>query len=170
MKLGTWTEIVDDHRSAVAEFITRAEAISSETWNVPRAPEKWTPAEETEHLVLAYRGLERSLAGSEEIRQLLPNWKARLFRWLVVPRILRGRFPPGAKAPRPTRPGGSLGDRGELLTQLASHAQGFEAAILQARAYNPRGTIVHPYFGPLPYPTFLKLNAEHTRNHTGHLP
>lgn len=171
MNLGTWSEIVDDHRSAVAEFVARAETVSNESWTVPRAPGKWTPAEESEHLVRAYRGLERSLLGSDETRQLLPNWKARLLRWIIVPRILRrGRFPVGAKAPRPTRPEGNLGDRGELLSQLVAHAKGFEAAILQARADNPGGTIVHPYFGPLPYPTFLKLKAEHTRNHTGHLP
>ncbi|MBZ0112441.1 MAG: DinB family protein [Thermoanaerobaculia bacterium] len=170
MKLGTWSEIVDDHGSAVAEFVTRAGAVPDGAWMTPRAAGKWTPAEETEHLVLAYRGLERSLLESIEIRQLLPNWKARLFRWIIVPRILKGRFPSGAKAPRAVRPQGTLGDRAELLSQLASHAKGFEAAIVQAHIDNPKGTMVHPYFGPLPYPTFLKLNAEHTRNHTRHLP
>ena len=170
MNHDTWNELLSDHKQAVQDFVAHANRVPEESWELPRSEGKWTPGQETEHLIKVHSGLVRSLQESVEIRQILPKWKSRLLRWILVPRILKGKFPKGAIAPRGTRPEPASGPRVEQMAKLHEYAASFEIAIDAAYAKNGRGTITHPYFGPLSFAKFLKINAEHTRHHQRHLP
>ncbi len=165
-----WDAVLEDHRRAIAEFVAKAEVLPEDRWTVPRDEGKWSPADEAEHLVHAYRGMVRSLEESIEIPILLPRWKVLLARWLHLPKILRGQFPRGAVAPRPTRPRGDFESRVEALEALQRYARSFEEAISHAHQSKPDGTMNHPYFGALSFARYLQLNAQHTRHHGRHLP
>ncbi|MDQ3389211.1 MAG: hypothetical protein M3483_06885, partial [Gemmatimonadota bacterium] len=51
---GKWLRTVEEHHAALAAFLRAAEAWPGETWLVPLGEGKWTPAQVTEHLALAY--------------------------------------------------------------------------------------------------------------------
>ena len=91
----TFGSILADHRAAVREYTDRAKAVSSSQWFTPRAEGKWTPAEETRHLILAYEALARDLLEGKTLRLRGTPWKRRLWRAI-------GMFKPIAMASVPT--------------------------------------------------------------------
>ena len=156
------------HRGAVEEFASRAARVGPDAWARPPAPEKWSPAELTEHLRLALAAVAQELAGGAGMRPVLPGWTRLLLRWSVLPRILGGGwFPKGARAPRETRPTAPDGDPTQALRRLAAELERYESI---CRACPPRARLTHPYFGRLPLARANRLLAAHARHHAGQLP
>jgi hypothetical protein len=161
-----WSAALREHRAAVEAFTECAAAIPPARWGEPRAPGKWSPAQETEHVFLSYEAGAADLGGGEQLRLQLPWWRALPLRWLVLPRILRtGRFPPRAPAPRVFRPRVARGTQGELVRLLRERAAAFEAALVSTHAATPARRVMHPYFGPMSLRQMLRLLTVHTLHH-----
>jgi hypothetical protein len=150
------------HAAAAAEFRERATSIPADQWQSPRAPGKWTPAQEVEHVLLAFEAFTGQLAGGPPMRMVVPRAQAILLRWLVLPYIvLTGRFP-RARAPREVRPSGTSGTRDDLLTRFDGAATALaEAALRQP----PSRRLGHAYFGAITLVEALGMLAAHTRHH-----
>jgi DinB superfamily len=165
------TRLLPDHAAAVRHFATRAADISPDRWNVERAPGKWTPAQEANHLALGYEAFVRDLRGGPTLRLRGRWWQRRLWRWRVLPQILdSGRIPHGARAPREARPSEHPGDQSRLLAELGAQAAQFEAVVMEMQSSQPRRRVNHPYFGALTLPQLVRFCTVHTRHHTAFLP
>jgi hypothetical protein len=163
---------IDDHRAAVLEFVTRASALNSAQWVTPRASGKWTPAQETRHVILAYESFVRDLTGGERSR-LKGNPIRRLaYRWIGLSSILWfGRIPVAVRAPRVSRPpDDEAASAAELLPLLRRRAEEFDSCYATACEHEPARRIMHPFFGALSLDQAIRLMSVHTRHHAAFLP
>jgi hypothetical protein len=167
---GGWSDALAAHALAVDQFAARAAAVPGERWAEPRAPGKWSPAQETQHLVLAYEVLLRELGGGHGLRLQLGPWQRLLLRWLVKPRLLRtGRFP-AVRAPRELRPAARPAGQTALVARLRRRAGDFAAAVDGARTATPGRRLTHPFFGSLSLAEAVRFCEVHVSHHAARLP
>jgi hypothetical protein len=179
--------LLDENSAAVRDFVQRAAAVPEAQWQRPRAPGKWTPAQEVEHVALSYELFAVELRGGCGMRVVTSRTRQLLLRGLALPYILRtGRFPGQPRAPRETRPtgterpagSGAIGTaapaaqpgRAELLERLSAAVVSLEAALGPTDAAAANRRLTHAYFGPIPLKSALRLAAVHTRHHARNLP
>lgn len=163
--------LLADHDVAVKEFLGRAAAVPSDRWHAPRAEGKWSPAQETRHVVLAFEAYLRDLRGDGALRVKGRWWQRRLWRWLVLPRLLDGHWPSRkVRAPREIRPEERPGDKAPLLAELRLRAEAFESTVLTTQRVDPRRRVTHPFFDRIDLATLIRLSAAHTRHHARFLP
>jgi hypothetical protein len=152
-----------NHSAAAATFRERAASIPADRWQTPRAPGKWTPAQEVEHVALAFEAFTGQLAGAPPMRMVVPRVQAALLRWLLLPHVIRTGRLPRARAPREVRPSGASGTRDELLIRFDGAAAALaDAALGEA----PSRRLGHAYFGAITLVQALGMLAAHTRHHT----
>jgi uncharacterized damage-inducible protein DinB len=164
-------DLLDVHRDAVHEFFTRAAQVSPARWDVPRAPGKWSPAQEVKHIVLSYEAFTRDLGGGEPMKLVGTRWKRLLWRVLGLTSILwLKRLPKGARAPREARPPEGAIDQETLLAELRARTDEFEIVFREAWETAPARKLTHPYFGGLTLTDALELARVHTRHHAAVLP
>lgn len=169
MRLGTQTQLLEEHRSAVASLLAAARAVPSAQWNVPLGDAKWSPAQVAEHIRLSYLVLTTELNGGSGLR-IRTNWLQRtIARVKFLGGILEaGTIPTGARAPREAKPGPGPFDREPTLLAIENLAQGFEAALgHQWDAKKPVAT--HHIFGRLGAAELLRFAAVHTLHHAAQL-
>jgi len=160
-----------DHRAAVRDYTEKAKAVSSSQWFTPRAEGKWTPAEETRHLIMAYEALTRDLLEGKTLRLRGTPWKRRLWRLIGMWSVMwRNRLIMGVSAPRELRPVPERMSRDKLVPLLVQRVAEFEAAVEFTRAKDPQRTVTHPMMGALTLAHSLKFCAVHTRHHAAFLP
>lgn len=163
--------LLADHGRAIREFCDKADALSAAAWLAPRAEGKWTPAQETRHLILAYEALVRDLVEGRTMRLRGTPWKRRLWRAIGLASIRwRRRLPVGVTAPREVRPPWEAAPRDELLPLLQLRAAEFESAVARALRDDPGRTFTHPMMGPLSLTHSLEFCVVHVRHHAGFLP
>jgi uncharacterized damage-inducible protein DinB len=167
----TFLEALARNRAAVERFVGRAQAVAPQTWNVPRAAGKWSPAQEAVHLALTYQAYVAELrAGPSVTPETFPARNPEL-RTSVLPRIVAGDwFPSGVVAPSPARPGEGPRDQREVVDQLVERARAFEEAVVEARTRDPARCVRHPYLGALQLAELLAVIAEHAKHHSRNLP
>ena len=166
-----YAELLADHRAAVQEFAAKARTVDAKVWLTPRAEGKWTPAQETCHLILVYQALARDLLEGKTMRLRGTVWKRRLWRIIGMWTVLRrGRLIRGVTAPREVRPILERRGSARLLPILLQRVSEFEAAVEFTRAKDPNRTITHPMLGGLSLTHSLKFCAVHTRHHADFLP
>lgn len=162
---------LQEHRAAVEAFLARAAAVPAAYWHEPRAPGKWTPAQETVHVGLVYEVLLRELAGGAGARRIGRSWQRWIWRWWGRPLVLlSGRIPVAVRAPGEVVPPAASGGQEELLEMLAARSEAFEVAIRHAAAEGARRGATHPYFGPLSLVGTVRFCNVHIRHHTAFLP
>jgi hypothetical protein len=165
-----WPRLFSRHRAAVAAYAERASAIPPGRWDTPRAPGKWTPAQETEHVRLAYQLMVRACRDGYRARPMVSRVWARLLRWTILPLIRTGRwFPEGARAPRDARPASAPGPRDTLIAALRAQAAEWEGVVATLAATDPGRSAFHPYFGEMNVHAMLEMSVGHTRHHLRHL-
>jgi len=157
------------HREAIAEVVSVIAAQDGATWADACRPGKWSAAEIAQHLILSYEVPLRELGGGAGLALVLPWWKRAALRWTVLPRILAGRFPKGAPAPREVRPKGAPGSPAEAAQKLRAAADLFATQLSEAHAARPV-RLTHAYFGRLTAPQILKLLAVHASHHRAQFP
>ena len=163
--------LLADHRSAVRAYTDKAKAVSSSQWFTPRAEGKWTPAEETLHLILAYEALTRDLLEGKTLRLRGTPFKRRLWRVIGMFNVLwRNRLYRGVTAPRELRPLPEKVSRDKLVPLFIQRVAEFEAAVEFTRSKDPQRTVTHPMMGALTLAHSLKFCAVHTRHHAAFLP
>jgi uncharacterized damage-inducible protein DinB len=162
---------LSDHQAAVREFIERASALGGAQWLTPRAEGKWTPAQETRHVILTYEAFLRELKGGAPMRLRGNRWKRRLWRWIGLSQILwRKRIPVAVHAPREIRPELEVATSTDLLAQLADRAEDFDVTFAKTWRSEPRRRVTHPLFGQLTLDHVIRLLSVHTRHHAAFLP
>lgn len=161
-----WEAAADEHRIALATYLEAADRVPPAAWSLPRAPGKWSPAQITEHLALAYEAGIRELGGGAPMASRAPAWRQKLLRWVVLPHILFHRsFPLRAPSPREIRPGEtSAPDRRVALGRLRELAERFEHELDRARRAGG-GHLTHPYFGTVPPLKGMRFFAVHLDHH-----
>ena len=161
----TLEQAAADHRAAIDSFAADFERVAPSEWERPLRPDKWSPAEIAQHLVVAYAPAMSELAGGRGYQRRLSPFMTRLARWIVLGGILSGkRFPAGGKSPPEARPVGPFPPPAESAARLRSAAESFERTICEAHRAG-RGRITNAYFGPLTAPQALKLVAMHAEHH-----
>jgi hypothetical protein len=156
---------LEAHREALHAFIATAQGLPAESWNVARAGDKWSPAQVSEHLRLTYSTVRAELAGGDGFRVRTRGWQQRLFRFLYLPRILRGgRFPKGVPATREIRPGAGPFDRDGLLEALRNEGEAFLQDASSAHG-SGGGKVTHPFLGGMSILDGIRFTAQHIRHH-----
>lgn len=162
-----WSRLMREHDESVAAFVARASAVSDAAWSRPVAEGKWSPAQVTEHVTLAYEAVLRDLSGGAAMRLRARWWQRVLLRRFLLPRILaKGRIPVAARAPREIRPGDGSIDRASLLARLTGGAKGLDETLC---VQGDAARVVHPYFGSLRGREILRFCAVHTNHHAPQL-
>ncbi len=160
-----WAASESLHHDTVRRYLDTAGAVAPERWSATPAPGKWSPAEITRHLALAYAALAAEQSGGLVIPIALPTWKAWALRTVVLPRLLRGKpFPRGVKSPREVRPRGELPGQPELLTEFEGATARFLSAYLAA-SQRTGARATHPYFGRLQLSDMFRFASIHTEHH-----
>lgn len=155
-----------EHRDAVADFTRFVESLPDGAWARPRAPGKWSPAEEVTHVAMVYEALTRELEDGTAMRRKGNAVQRVLFRLLAKPYVLgRGRIPRAVRAPSEVRPVAVHGTRTEVMGQLREAILSFEATLNHAARERPRVTVTHPFFGQLTLSEAARFVAIHTRHH-----
>lgn len=162
--------LVAHNRASVEEFVARAEAVDPARWDLPRAEGKWTPAQEVEHVGLAFAVIIADLERNQGFRVVVHGWKRWIIRFIYLPRILAGSFPRGARAPREVRPAVPTKSRTELLQQLRENSEKALQLAVDVLAREPDRTCAHPYFGALSVRQMLVFASVHTLHHADFLP
>jgi uncharacterized damage-inducible protein DinB len=163
--------LLQDHRRAVEEFLRRAEAVDAQRWLTPRAQGKWTPAEETQHIILSYREFLRQLRESTPVRLRLTGPRRIIARLIGLTSILWfRRIPMAVKAPREVRPEPVTTPAGELLATLRQHTDDFHTNFAVAWRSEPQRPMSHPFFGAISLDQGIRFVTVHTRHHANFLP
>jgi Protein of unknown function (DUF1569) len=161
-----WERAVREHRAALSAFVEAVARVDEEAWERPAGEGKWSPAEITEHLALAYEAALREVRGGGAMAPRVSTPRQKLLRWLLLPHMLYHRTMPRSGAPRETRPAPTGRDRSgavERLRRLGEEAESVYAASREAR-------LTHPYFGPLDRSRTFRLVALHIEHHLRQLP
>lgn len=170
MDMKKWDDALARHAAAVAGYVATAAKIDDAAWREPVEEGKWSPAEITHHLVLAYEAVVREITGGAGLR-VQTGWLLRLFlRPTFLRPILKTRkLPRGAKAPRSLLP--DVGDmsREEALERLRSVAGEFEREI-DARRDRKDLRLTHHVFGAIKPLEGIDFVAIHTEHHCRQLP
>jgi DinB family protein len=162
----TWRRLQEEHTRAVEQFVALAAAVMPERWSTEPAAQKWSPAQVTEHVVLAYEAVLAELAGGPPMRFRTKRWQRAVLRLTVLPRILKtGRLPHGVRAPREIRPGPSAASQAELLEKLWDRARRADAELTSRQTAH----LTHPYLGRLRAEQALRFCAIHTTHHASQL-
>ncbi|HEY5220243.1 MAG TPA: DinB family protein [Gemmatimonadaceae bacterium] len=165
------SELLTAHTGAADDFAARANAIPGDRWDVPRAPGKWTPAQEAKHLVLGYGAYIRELHGEPTFRLKGRWWQRRLWRWTFLPRILAsGQIMRAVRAPREVRPPDAPGDQTTLIAEFHSAIATFDTAVREVQHESPGQRVRHPYFGALTLTELVRFCTVHIRHHAAFLP
>ncbi len=158
------------YERSAAEYRARANRVPSELWDRPRASGKWSPSQETEHIVLSNEIFLAQLRGGPPMRVIASGWRQVALHWLVLPYSLRtGRFP-RARAPRESRPVASGAGREELLARLDAAVRGVIELIGPGDPAITRIRLLHPYFGTISLVQAVRLSRVHTEHHARNLP
>ena len=160
-----------EHNEAVADFIARAKLVPDDRWLVPRAEGKWTPAEETRHIILSYEAMAADLRGERTMAPRLRGLRRLIARGIGLGSILwLRRIPRAVRAPREVRPPEERGTRGELLLELGRAVAEFERVFGERWNDQPGKTLAHPFFGAVSLRQSLTIAVVHTRHHAAFLP
>lgn len=163
--------LLRDHRAAVREYVERANTVGESRWLLPRAEGKWTPAQETRHLILAYEAFCRDLSGGAKMALRGTPLRRMLWRAIGLTSILwRKRIPVAARAPREARPEWESAPRSELVPRLEQCASEFDALFTRVWRAEPRRRVTHPFFGDITLDQSIRMSAVHTRHHAAFLP
>ena len=156
------------NRRAVDAFIAGVRAVPSAAWLRPRAPGKWSPAQVTEHVAIAYE-VARSVLDGTYAGRAAPRFVRLVIRTIGFnPIVKTGRFRKGTKAPAFFQPTGTPATVADLTGRLEAAAGSFVAAV-EAAASQGQDIVDHPFFGRVSLPDYSRLQAIHTRHHAEQL-
>jgi len=160
-----WRAAVQEHQSALADYLETAAKLPEVAWRTPWAPGKWTPAQITEHLALIYEAFTLEARDGQIMKPRMTPFRARILRWVLLPHMLYHRsFPMRAPAPREARPSADGQPRPEALARLREAADTLEREIERARAAG-RKHLTHPYFGTVDLVRMMRFGTVHLEHH-----
>ena len=159
-----WDEAIERHDAAAAAFCNTASVISPDSWFLPMAEGKWSPAQVAEHLSQTYQVVIRELRGEKGIRIRSPWLLRQILRQTVLRSIYRKRkLPKGARAPSEIAPKVVDETKQQAMEKLGRLAREFEVAARTAETL-PGRKLTHHIFGEidvLPGIDFIAIHIEH---------
>jgi hypothetical protein len=165
------------HRAAVSDYAVAARRVAEDPslWSAAPAEGKWSPAQVTLHLILAFEAAAREVRDGVPMALRTTGWQRLILRFTIVRRLLRGGpFPRGARSPREARPAELDSARMEsadvLIQRFEALAADLEAALLQRLDSGDGAGITHPYFGRMPVAESIYVSARHIEHHRTQLP
>ena len=167
-----WEAARRAHRLAVEQLAASALAVPEARWLQPRAPGKWSPAQETLHVARSYEAALDEIDGGQAMRPRVTRWRARLLRWFYLPHLLRTGDFPRVAAPveiRPNEVEAAFCDAARLVERVRERAIACEEALERAGRDRRALRLTHPYFGPLRPMAALRLLTVHTAHHARRL-
>ena len=167
----TLEDLLREHRDAVDHFNDRARSVPADRWLAPRAEGKWTPAEETRHVILTYEAIIADLRDGRSMAPRTRGLQRLIWRAIGLTSILyRRRIPRPVRAPREVRPPEERGGRDELLAELGRVVADFERVYSDTWHHRPAKTLAHPFFGAVSLRQSMTIAVVHTRHHAAFLP
>jgi hypothetical protein len=159
------SELIRNHE-AVDAFSIVVEDIPVNAWAARSSPERWTPAQQVNHVVLAYRAMIHDVRDGRHAQFIGTARQRRIWRLFGLSQVMfLGRLPPGAPAPREIRPPDYSPDRTTMLRELRSALDDFERTMRSASRDRSRHRVAHPYFGWLSLRQAVRVCAVHTHHH-----
>jgi hypothetical protein len=160
----SWEETLALHDRAVADFIAAAEPVLS--WDTAPGERKWSAAQITMHLNLAFEAILREAEGGPPMALRTRAVPRFVLRQTIMRRLLRGGpFPYGAPAPRETRPAQSTVEKAAALEDFRRLAAEVRTALTTAHEQRSGFRFRHPYFGYMPAADGLYVAARHIDHH-----
>ena len=164
-----WNAVVREHDEVLQRYVRRMRAVPAERWTTPRAPGKWSAAQEALHVAMAYEAGIRACSGGTAMKLVTSPAVAWASRNVLLPLILRLRiFPPNAPAPREVRPDAALAagiPQDEMEARLRETAERAVRELREADGRQPPLRVMHAYFGPLTPLVAMRVLVAHTRHH-----
>ncbi len=158
------------NHAAVDEFMLVVESVPASGWATKAAPERWTAAQQVNHIVLSYRAIVHDVRDGRHAHLIGTPAQRRRWRWLGLSQVLYlGHLPHGAPAPREIRPPDYSPDRVTLLRELRSALDDFERTMRGAARDRAGHRVAHPYFGWISLRQAVRVCEVHTRHHTAAL-
>lgn len=165
---------IAEHAAATLAFADRVTRVPAQEWPVPRAPGKWSPAEEALHVQQVYEVLLDALAGGAGLRARATGLRGWVIRHFAYPLFLRlGRLPRNVRAPREVKPNPDDAIRAtpaERAAEIRVKSRAMEAALSAATEQGRVVALQHPYFGLLDDVETRRFIALHTRHHMRNFP
>ncbi len=165
-----WPALVDEHVTAVEEYVGSIAAMSGPAWTARRAPDAWSAAEITEHLVRTYAQFAGEARGKNSLRVRVAPVRRLLIRLFVKRRLLAGEIAPRARAPRELRPTGGPATPADGVVMFRAASDGCLRDLEVLAKRRPFFRLVHPYFGALPLYEIMQFSTQHIRHHRRQLP
>jgi hypothetical protein len=165
MASGSISAAVESNRRAVAEFVAAALDVSASRWMEPRSQGKWSPAQVTEHVAIAYEIAGQIIDGTARIPGRKPPAFLRpLIRMFIRATVLRTGTFYKSKTPVAYEPSSRPESQHVLCDRLQRASDAFEQ---KARDKVGAGINVlqHPYFGRFRIMDLVTLQAHHARHH-----
>jgi hypothetical protein len=159
-------EVLNANRLAVASLIAAAER-SEPTWQVPRAPGKWSPSQVTEHVARALDESASLVAGAPSKFPDLPFFLRPLARGLLFNRVLRKNGFPKAKTSRPFDPEVGPPTPAHARVRLETACARFDRA---CREHPAIGRLETSTFGAVSLTDYARFQEIHVRHHTRQMP
>jgi len=170
--MGEITEGLKQNRAAVEELLVACGRVAP-VWTAPRAPGKWSPAQEVEHVACALEQSANVIAGRPSDFPTIPAIFRPLLRGFFFNKIVKnGRFPGGFKTNKPLNP--ATAPRVAPATPAAARPR-LEGALEQLeQAARGKGTgetrVNTTSFGWVTLYDYVVFQAIHTRHHCRLLP
>jgi hypothetical protein len=173
----SWQEALRLHGEAVAEYALAARQVAGTTglWDTPREEGKWSPAQITLHLIMAFEAVRRELDEGVAMALRTRPWQRLVLRFTIRRRLLRGgAFPQGARSPREARPptpteDTPTEDAAVLIGRFEQRAAELTRDIVERRTTHPGTRLTHPYFGRMTLAQTVYASARHIQHHRAQL-
>ena len=165
-----WPALVEHHAVAVEEYVAAIGGMDLDAWNARRAPDAWSAAEITEHLVRTYAQFAGEARGKNSLRVRVPFLRRLVIRLFIKPRLLAGQIFPRARAPRELRPTGGPATPADGVAMFRVAGEGCVRDLQIMSVRRPYRTMVHPYFGAIPMYELMEFASQHIRHHRRQLP
>lgn len=161
------TTVLEANRAAMADFMAAADR-SAPVWTKPRAPNKWSPSQVTEHVARTMEEGANLVSGSASVFPTLPSLLRPMVRGLFFNRVLRKDAFPNARTLKALDPDNGPDSPEHARERLAGALITFEEA---CRARETSGQAVqHPVFGTVSVVDYAKFMELHTHHHRKQLP
>lgn len=159
---------LEAQRTAADAFESAVRAVPDASWNVPREPGKWSPAQVADHVVVSTRVARGAFAGTAGMAGI-PRFLRGLARTFYFDKVVMKGFPRKGKGPPAFAPAQDPAPRADLLARLEEEVAAFEEAARTGRDAG-RITLEHGFFGRIAIGDYVLFNARHLDHHAPNFP
>jgi len=159
--------ILEDNVAAAAEVLEAASRCGH-TWDTPRTPGGWSPAQVVQHVALTLEQGAAVVSGRKSKFPTFPAILRPLARALYYSRVLKEQRFPRSRTTPALEPSAGAATLEEADAHLQAAVRNFNQAC-RDRLANGR-PLEHPVFGTVTVEGYAQFQVLHTRHHLAQLP